>query len=530
MTEAVASEASAAGRLRAIVGPGVERLRAVHAAAACVAAMTLAWVVLFGRLAVQNHRNFGTWSYDMGIYDQGFWLVSQGGNTFMTVRGLDFWGHHLNLIAFAFAPFYWLGAGPSFLYAVQAILLGFGAVPTYLIARDRFQRPWIGLLFAFVYLMYAPVQWISWAMFHPEALVISPMLFAWWFATRQQWGWFFGAVLLALSMREEIALAVVMMGFVLLVYLRGRPGYDRARRMALAAVALGLAWYAIAVTLVLPHFNHGRSPFYIEYFYGSYGKSLPEVGFAILRHPDRVVNDAIQPDRLRFYRDLILPWGGLPLAGPLTLTMALPQMLASVIGASPYARMIRYQYTAVMIAPIVISAIEGAWRLWRFRATRIALPVWMVLCAYVTNVAWSPSPIGNFYESVWAKPSLRRDTMRAALTHVPVAAAVSATYSLLPHLAHRREIYDWPNPFVPNVWGNRNCDHLPDPATIDYLAVDRTQVGAAERPLVDDMLAAGGPFELVFDRDNVLVARRVGTDVKIDVHPQRRTCPAGEPP
>ena len=158
--------------------------------------MTVAWVVLFGRLAVQNHRNFGTWSYDMGIYDQGFWLVSQGGSTFMTVRGLDFWGHHLNLIAFAFTPFYWLGAGPSFLYAAQAVALGLGAVPTYLIARDRFERPWIGLLFAFVYLMYAPIQWISWAMFHPEALVISPMLFAWWFATRQRWGWFFGAVLL----------------------------------------------------------------------------------------------------------------------------------------------------------------------------------------------------------------------------------------------------------------------------------------------------------------------------------------------
>ena len=529
MAEAIAPAVSASRRLRAIVGLGVERLLAVHPAGACVGAMTVAWVVLFGRLAVQNHRNFGTWSYDMGIYDQGFWLVSQGGSTFMTVRGLDFWGHHLNLIAFAFTPFYWLGAGPSFLYAVQAGFLGLGAVPTYLIARDRFERPWIGLLFAFVYLMYAPVQWISWAMFHPEALVILPMLFAWWFATRQQWGWFFGAVLLALSMREETALAVVMMGLVLLVYQRGRPGYDRARRMVLAAVALGLAWYAVAVAVVLPHFNQGRAPFYVEFFYGSYGKSLPEVAFAILRHPDRVVNDAVQPDRLRFFRDLLLPWGSLPLAGPLTLTMALPQMLASVIGGSPYARMIKYQYTAVMIAPIVISAIEGAWWLWRFRAMRLVLPVWMILCAYITNVAWSPSPIGNAYLSVWARPSPRHAAMREALGHVPATAGVSATYSLLPHLSHRRAIYDWPNPFVPNVWAHRNCDNLPDPTTIDYLAIDRTQVGAAQKSLVADMLAAGGPFETVFDRDGVLVARRVGTDVKVDVQPQRRTCPSAAP-
>ena len=123
---------------------------------------------------MQHHDNFGTWSYDMGIYDQGFWLVSRGGQSFMTVRGMEFWGHHLNLIVVAFVPFYWLGAGPSFLYVAQAVGLAAGAFPVYLIARDRFAKPWMGLLFAVVYLMYAPIQWISWANFHPEALVDRP--------------------------------------------------------------------------------------------------------------------------------------------------------------------------------------------------------------------------------------------------------------------------------------------------------------------------------------------------------------------
>lgn len=38
--------------------------------------VTAAWIAQFAWLAVENHRNFGTWSYDLGIYDQGFWLVS----------------------------------------------------------------------------------------------------------------------------------------------------------------------------------------------------------------------------------------------------------------------------------------------------------------------------------------------------------------------------------------------------------------------------------------------------------------------
>jgi uncharacterized membrane protein len=410
---------------------------------------------------------------------------------------------------------------------VQAFALGLAAVPTYLIARDRFSNPWVGLLFAVVYLMYAPIQWISWAMFHPEALVITPLLFAWWFAVHRRWRWFAAMIVLALVMREDTALAVVMMGLVLLVRMRHEPEYPRTRRVALLTMAFGLVWYYVATAVVIRHFNGGQEPFYIEMFYGNYGSSVPEVAETILRHPDMVVSDATQPDRLRFYRDLLLPWGGLPLAAPLTMLMALPQLTASVIGASPYARMIRYQYTAVMIAPIVISAIEGTWLLWRFRVMRYVLPAWMLTAAYVSNVAWSPSPIGNHYESVWSTRHPRHDTMDDALTYVPDDAAVSATYQLVPHLSQRTEIYDWPNPFIPSVWGNDDCDaNLPDPASVDYVVVDRTLVSPAQQQLFRDMLAPGGPFAAVFDRDDIVVARRVGTDPTVDVQPQRDSCPA----
>ncbi|MEY2402145.1 MAG: hypothetical protein QOJ08_2256, partial [Ilumatobacteraceae bacterium] len=115
-----------------------DRLADVHPAAWFTGAGALLFALVFGKLGVQHHDNFGTWSYDMGIYDQGFWLVSRGGQSFMTVRGMEFWGHHVNLIVLAFVPFYWLGAGPSFLYIAQAVGLAVAAFPIYLIARDRF--------------------------------------------------------------------------------------------------------------------------------------------------------------------------------------------------------------------------------------------------------------------------------------------------------------------------------------------------------------------------------------------------------
>ena len=232
--------------------------------------------------------------------------------------------------------------------------------------------------------------------------MIAPMLYAWWFATQRRWRGMFIALLIALSIREDTALVVIMLGLILLFMYRPGKGEHRDRVMALATIGLGFGWYVIATKFVIPHFNQGKQPFYIQYFYSNYGKDVPAIIETMVRHPNRVVGDATQPDRLRFYRDLALPLGGLPLAAPLALLMAAPQMLASVIGLSPYARSIHYQYTAMMIAPLMIAAIEGAWLLWRFKVMHVILPIWMLGCAYMTNVAWSPSPIGDSY-NVWAR-------------------------------------------------------------------------------------------------------------------------------
>jgi uncharacterized membrane protein len=282
--------------------------------------------------------------------------------------------------------------------------------------------------------------------------------------------------------------------------------------MALLISGLGVVWYLVCMRLVIPHFNRGHQPFYITSFYGHYGDNTPEIAAEILTRPDRVVSDATKPDRLRFYRDLVLPFGGLPLAGLGQLVMALPQMLASVIGSQPYARMIQYQYTSVMVAPIVISAVEGASVVNRFKLGRRFLLPWLLVCAYVTNVAWSPSPISAQEEarSVWARPTQRHDSMRAALALVPDDASVTATFALLPHLSHREQIYDWPNPWVEAYWGNDDGYRLPDPKSIDYVVLDRVHVGDEEAELLDQLIGPNGEFDVLFDEDDVVVGRRKG--------------------
>ena len=101
--------------------------------------MVAVWSLVFIALGYRRHAHFGTFGFDLGIYDQGIWLLSRFKDPFVTVRGLDLFGHHMNVILLLFVPFYWLGAGPIFLLVTQVLSQASGAIAVFLLARDRLE-------------------------------------------------------------------------------------------------------------------------------------------------------------------------------------------------------------------------------------------------------------------------------------------------------------------------------------------------------------------------------------------------------
>ena len=60
--------------------------------------MVVGWSGVFIALGWLRQTRFATFSFDLGIYDQGVWLLSRFHDPFVTVRGLELFGHHVNLI------------------------------------------------------------------------------------------------------------------------------------------------------------------------------------------------------------------------------------------------------------------------------------------------------------------------------------------------------------------------------------------------------------------------------------------------
>jgi hypothetical protein len=103
---------------------------------------------------------------------------------------------------------------------------------------------------------------------------------------------------------------------------------------------------------------------------------------------------------------------------------------------------------------------------------------------------------------------------RQALALVDPDAPVSAHYNLVPHLAHRSKVYEFPNPFRAVNWGLPGDRHPPAAAeAVRFVVVQRDLLGEEDRKLLDQLRtnpALGR--ETVMDRQGVIVlGRQEGT-------------------
>jgi uncharacterized membrane protein len=548
-----ATAAAQSRPLAQLVGELMSRYLRMPAPSLVVGCAMVAFAFVFGRAQILNHRGFGTYAFDTGIYDQAVWLMGRDLNPFMTVRGLAVHGHHLNPFMFLLVPISWFGGGAEAFLVLQTVVFAAGAWPVYLIARKLFSTPfksnrpgpavsvnvnvsvgvtaapngstlgsaWLAACMAIAYLLSPVLEWINQAHWHPESFSATPFLWAWWFAINKRWRAYGVAIVVAMSTREEAALSVIMIGVVLLIENRRSLWSDvlvnRERRANLVppllTIAGGAAWFFVSTKLIIPAFNGGRPPYFFKSFFGSFGGSAGGIVKTAVTDPGLVVSTVTKPDRIRYLRDLGLPTLFTFIASPLHFLIMVPSLLSNLLTDNAYAREIKYQYAAVVVGPLWIATLQGVARIRNYRVWLRRLVGMVFVASLVSNINFSPSPLSKVSKvgaTVWSKPSARSKVQERALLQVPADAGVSATYLMVPHLDRRHHIYDYPNPFVPAYWGNYDPVKPtpdPDPANVEWIVADRlTFLSEEERDLFDELTAPGGRFEIYFDQDDVVVA------------------------
>lgn len=471
------------------------RVRPPHALGAFIAA----YVALFSYYLIIRERRFATYDYDLGIFDQAVWLLSRG-ESFITLRGLDFWGHHFEPAMLLFVPAYWLGAGANTLNVAMVIALALGAVPIYRMAKPHLDNDWLAAVIGAAFLVHYSSQWLLQETFHPEVMAITPMLFAWLAASEQRWRAFAGWVIFAVAWKEDVAMAAAIMG--LIVAWRGH------RRVGLITFFGCAAYFALATEVLLPAMNGGEV--FYGGLYGELGNSPADVALRAVTDPDDVASVLYRRHTLGDARDLLAPFGFVSFLSPAPLLTAIPQFLASHLTINGFSTGNRIHYVAMPLVAASVSMVEGLGQV------RRSLRPWLVgLIAAMSlsfSAAWGVTQFSAEYETAvwWQGDNPRQGLMEQAVGMVPDGDSISATYAFAPQLAHRSEAYGFPNPWRSTNWAV-DPHRLPDPSTIDWLVIDRRHLGEESLRHLDIILDSED-WVIEMNTEDIVVAHRPGIE------------------
>ena len=458
-----------------------------------LAAAVLLYIVLFLRWTFRQFDGLGQQAFDLGIFDQGVWLLSRFKKPFVTINGRNLFGDHTSFILLPWAVVYRLIPSAKVLLTGQTLALGLGAWPAFLIAREKLRDEMLAALLAVTYLLHPVLGWANLSEgFHPDAFEIPLVLLAFWFLLEHRWVGYGVCVVALLLVKEDVALLTFALG----VYVALR--HDR--RVGWITCGVSAAYLVAAFWMVIPAFlgagtvYKGRIP-----FGGPTG--FVKMSFS---HPGDVFAYLVTEKRGWYLWQLFAPIGFVAWWAPSVMLIAIGPLLFNLISDFGYQYDVRYHYSTLILPVVVIATIFGVAAAPRPRQRLIvgvlfAASLW---CAYL----WSPTPIGRVHPFIANPDTAQVASFYQAVRLLPPDAIVSAYYGYVPSIAHREEIYMFPNPWRASYWGTfkQEGQRLPRADRVQYILVPNT-ISAEDMATLDSLR---GEFTVVFDQDGVELFER----------------------
>jgi len=408
--------------------------------------MILLYIALFSTLTILKHEAFQTTAFDLGNMDQAVWNSLRG-------RFLPFtnWGeegtrlaYHVDPILILISPLYFIYSDPKTPLVFQTLVVALGALPLFWLAKEMFGESLVALVFPLVYLLFPALEAANMFDFHPTTIAAPLLLYAFYYLWKRKYPWFFLFSFLVMACKEEMPLLVLMMGLYLLLV-------QRNWRVGLSTVALGLAWFIVAVYIIIPHYNpSGRSPYLAAY--GYLGQGPLTMLRTMIMEPGVVLRNVLTREKLGYLGNLLAPVAFLSLLAPQVLLLFAPTLAINLLSANPqFYTLEKFHYAAPLVPFVVLSALFGVYYLGEFLSLRLKVgrhgPLYLLsalvlLSTLLYHRYHGFTPLGLRFEMAQVTPHHRLAKELMAL--IPDGATVSAQSGLNPHLSQRPKIYMFP--------------------------------------------------------------------------------------
>jgi uncharacterized membrane protein len=463
-----------------------------------VCACAAGYAVYFGVYTCVWHRAVRS-GYDLALENNLVWNLLHGGRPLFKASPAfgptgTHLGHHMTPFAFALLPLYALAPRPETLLVVQAALIGGAAVPLFLFAR-RHTGPWLACLVAVLYLLYPPVHGANLYEFHYLPLGTVFVWTALYALEARKNALAVAAVILTLSVREDVAAGMAIFGLYL--------AFTGRRPRAGTAVALVSVAYFVAMKMfVMPRFADGSETFtYIfaqllprgEHSFGS-------VLSTVVTNPGFTVGTLAELNKLIYVLQLFVPLAFIPLRRVWVLLFVVPGVVFTLLSTNYFPTIsIHYQYTAhwttyLFVALVLVLADLDAVRR---RAAVGAMVLGMLACSHqFGSVLQRHTSFGGptrYTFGLDAEGRARQRAMEALLRDLPPHAKVSASALTVPQVSSREDDYSL-------TIGVFDAEYL-------LFTTDLVELIPVERQTVTDLLTRG-TFGVVAVHPPFALARR----------------------
>lgn len=415
----------------------------------------IGYAAYFSYYTIQNHNNLGTASFDLGLENNLMWNLVNGG-PFMKSSPLGYeaihFGFHATLFAYVMAPVYALWPRPETLLVIQAVMIGAAALPLYGFARRHIGR-WGACVIALCYLLYPPVHGSNLYDFHYLPLGV---FFLWLTLYLIEGGryWLAAlAVLLTLSVREDVAAGLVIIGAYLIL--------SGSRPRAGAVVGAVAATYFFAMKMVVMPAMQGGGQSFIHQWEGLAPEGARTYGgvlMTVLANPVFTLTSLLEPEKFLYLAQLGAPLCFFPWRRPIGLFLSLPGFFFTLL-STKYLPLVQisFQYTAHWTTFLFIAVVANlaALRKPAFVGDtrgRIRQRAWLLaigLSTLVTShqygaILQQNTARGGFGPYRFERTDEDRERQRklySLIEKVPDMAKIVSSENIVPHVSSRPDSY-----------------------------------------------------------------------------------------
>jgi len=398
-------------------------------------------VLIYLIRGIFKHEDFLTYTQDLGLFDQVVWHLSHFQAPMSSIHPGNFFGEHFMPILYIFVPFYWIMADPKILIIGEILIFAIGAIPIYLIAKEKLNSRFAAVCFADAFLLFIGAQHALNYAFHTDALIAGFLPWIIYFLLHSRHRLYLLFIILMLFCKENASIYAIGIGIFALTF-------RQYRRIGFWTIILGGSWFYLTVMLLIPAINGGGH--YNFFRYTGLGKDWGDAILNSIKDPIRVFNVLTNPhEKVKNMIFLFAGVGFLSIFSPRYMVLVLPMLAEKFLSDYFFLYGLIAHYSVAIGPVIILSAIQGVKNLSGILQNNFLLEQRTAMIFFSGGIILFTFGLTAYYRlPILEAPDLIRKYFKIAeiknideaIRLVPQDASVTATGFIASHLARREKI------------------------------------------------------------------------------------------